>query len=132
MVRMSLLPNDPNKILFANWLADYYGEFGDKAPNSLAHYISAPTKRIVYDHYVSDLKKLSEHDPISLNDFYNLWSTLFPHYLLRPVVDVQGKCNTCYLIDKGRKETTDRYILHGYQQAHLIHRGGMIMLERTR
>jgi hypothetical protein len=57
-------------------------------------------------------------------------NTLFPTCIKRPWVDIPGKCDTCYEIDRLRKSSEDSAVQLKCKEAHIMHRNGMFMLER--
>jgi len=67
---------------------------------------------------------------VSLNRFYELWDSLYPLSINRSWVSIPGKCNICYYIDQMRRTSTSLDVQKALQQAHLLHRGGLFMLER--
>ena len=62
--------------------------------------------------------------------FLELWKVLYPNAVDRPRCDIAGKCDTCYNIDVGRKNATCDAEAEQFKKAHLLHRGGLFMLER--
>jgi hypothetical protein len=63
-----------------------------------------------------------------------MWRVLFPKCLKRTFVSVIGKCEICAQIDQLRKKATedsDIKIQEKCFDAHLLHRGGMFMVERS-
>lgn len=68
---------------------------------------------------------------VSNNRFNKLWEVLFPKCRSRPWCDIPGKCNLCYEIDRQRHTEEDSIVQDMLKKAHLLHRGGMFMLERN-
>lgn len=73
---------------------------------------------------------MGSREHVGGNTFGQLWNALFPKSLIRKQKDIPGTCNTCYLIDEGRKTAEDAAVLTMFQKAHVLHRGGCFMLER--
>lgn len=67
---------------------------------------------------------------VGMKKFGQLWNVLFPKCLIRHQKDIPGTCNTCYLIDEGRKTSEDAAVLQHFKMSHVLHRGGNFMLER--
>ena len=53
-----------------------------------------------------------------------------PYYCIRPWLNVPGKCDTCYEIDKVPRGTQDSKVLNACKQAHILHKAGMFARER--
>ena len=69
---------------------------------------------------------------VKYSRFISLWNTVFPKCRRRPWCNVPGKCDICYEIDRMRREADDKIVLAKLQEAHHLHRAGMLMLERNR
>ena len=131
MVRAAMTPLADSQHFAVIWLEDHFNKFGDHAPNSLETHLSISNKKDVWQEY----KKESEEkhlDVVSKERFNELWNTLFPHFLIRPWIDVPGKCETCYEIDTQRRTCKDTAIHEALKQCHHLHRGGLFMPERKR
>lgn len=124
-----LVPFNDNALFTSGWLEEYFKNYGDHKPNGSEIYISAPTKKCVYDQYVNETEIMGIQS-VDISIFYEIWNSMYPNCLLRPWVDVPGKCSTCYEIDCGRKRSTDKKVLKALQQCHQLHRAGLFMLER--
>jgi len=76
-------------------------------------------------------RQLSSFDKlVALNRFYELWDGLYPLSINRSWVSIPGKCKICYYIDQMRRTSTSVSVQKALQHAHLLHRGGLFMLER--
>jgi hypothetical protein len=95
-------------------------------------YLSMPHKYELYDRYKEEHQKYNQgfDSIVTLERFIQLWNALFPHYLLRPYLNVPGKCKTCYQIDSLKNQTNDWNVCEALRQCHLLHRGGLFMIER--
>jgi len=118
-------------ILWLNW---FFKTFGDKMPNFDEIRLSLMGKTEVYEHYKKDsISDRGEHyQLVSYSMFVSLWNICFPHCVIRPFCDIPGKCDICFEIDKMRQATDTTIVQEHLRQAHLLHRGGMFMLERKR
>jgi hypothetical protein len=128
LVRAALMPCNDTHQHCSNWLDTYFKRYGDFAPNKDEIKLAITRKKEIYSMYVADF---SGRPVLDEQKFYVLWNTLFPRCVSRPWCDIPGKCETCYEIDRGRRESTDPEVQESLRQAHLIHRGGMFMLERN-
>lgn len=131
MVRASLTPLSDIKQDCIYWLEQYFHNNGDFIPNSDNEIRVNMQVEDLYDEYIRT-KDEDEWDPkvVSYETFSNLWRTLSPNCLTRPYVDIPGKCGTCYEIDRQRKCFESKDVQRLLADAHLLHRGGMFMLER--
>jgi len=129
MVRSALVPQSEQHC--SVWLEEYFKIYGDKKPNSLETEIGVNAKKDIYKEYESELKK-NHMKPISYSVFINAWNALYPTVKARPWVDVPGKCNTCFLIDREKDTATDKEVVRQLGIVHQLHRGGLYMLEREK
>lgn len=75
-------------------------------------------------------RKRNKKGIVSFSKFVNIWRSIFPTVACRPYVDIPGKCFTCYEIDRQRRSTSNSVVQKLLAEAHILHRGGMFMLER--
>ena len=129
MIRCSLMSRSEKSHFCVIWLENYFERYGDFAPNRDEIMLAISRKKEVYDLYVQDMSS-TDRDVVSLQEFYTIWNAFFPRCVSRPWVDIPGKCNTCYEIDRQRRESNDPVVQEKLREAHLMHRGGMFMLER--
>ena len=107
----------------------YFDTFGDKSPTCEDEIkVSVSMKKDVWETYMRQLEKSDKK--VSLPRFYELWDSLYPLSINRPWVNIPGKCSICYYIDQMRRKSTSVSVQKALQQAHLLHRGGLFMLER--
>ena len=130
MVRSALVPKDQQ--FCSVWLDNHFSFiYGDKAPNRDEVQLSVNSKKEIFKMFDADAKKNSIHS-VGYNTFVNLWNAKFPRVKSRPWVNVSGKCNTCYLIDREKGKATDQEVVRHLGIAHQLHRGGLYMLEREK
>lgn len=128
MIRGAIsLTSDVNQIALA-WLDTYTSHYGDVSPNSTMVKMNINFKKECYEQYKRETKEHGKF--VSYSRFCELWNVLFPNCLNRPWCNIPGKCETCYQIDKGRRDSTSLKEQKYYQQCHAIHRGGLFNLER--
>jgi hypothetical protein len=150
--RKALLPLGGDQRMAMAWLSDFFHKYGDPAPNGEEIRMSLSDKRdawVSYSrknltnfnfkifgyytyfklYYADEMKKLKQ-GYITIKRFYELWNGLYPQYLLRPWISIPGKCEICYLIDTLRRNSNDSKVREALKQCHLMHRGGLFMLER--
>jgi hypothetical protein len=113
------------------WLDNHFLIYGDKAPNKLEIQVSVNTKKEIYEVFAAEAST-NDIKPVGYNTFVNLWNAQFPNVIARPWVDVPGKCNTCYLIDREKGKATDKEVIRHLGIVHQLHRGGLFMLEREK
>lgn len=113
------------------WIKNYYTLEGDSAPNSETNSIAISFKKDLYTAYYNEQREL-DLPYVHETHFLQLWRSLFPHNKTRPWLNIPGKCWICADIDALRRENSDSSVREALRQAHLLHRGGMIMPERTR
>lgn len=131
MVRSAIQPTATSQVFAMKWIDHYWDAFADFTPNEYQAHISMPTKLDVWQEYVNDMKKISSTPTVSNERFNELWNALFPQYLMRPWINIPGKCETCYEIDQLRKNSTSKQQKIALTQCHLLHRGGLFMKERV-
>ena len=129
MVRSALVPKYQQ--FCSVWLDNHFSIYGDKAPNRDEVQLSVNSKKEIFKMFDADAKKNSIHS-VGYNTFVNLWNAQFPRVKSRPWVNVPGKCNTCYLIDREKGKATDQEVVRHLGIAHQLHRGGLYMLEREK
>jgi len=117
---------DRNALAVA-WLEHYVDHFADISPNSEFKKVNASFLKEVYEMYLNSevVKKTGKF--VSYNIFLDLWGVIFPYATKRPWCNIPGKCETCYQIDKARRNTTDAKIHVMLQELHTIHRGVTIL-----
>jgi hypothetical protein len=132
MIRAALTPSnarinsisivDHNQLAVV-WLEEYVDHFADVSPNSEFKKLNVTFLSEIYATYKSSegIKKSGKF--VSYNTFLELWSIIFPYATKRPWCNIPGKCETCYQIDKARRNTTDYKIQKMLQELHTIHRG---------
>ena len=129
MVSQSLMPLSSNQHSAMTWLETYANDFGDHIPNENLIYLSMPTKRSVWRDYVYQMNEFGV-PYLQESMFMALWNSIYPNFLIRPWVNVAGKCNTCYYIDAIRRQSKNPALLEAAKQAHQLHRGGLFIIER--
>jgi hypothetical protein len=129
MVSQALIPLASLQHSAMVWLDQYAKEYGDMIPNKDQIWLSMPTKRAVWGQYTDDMTKLGLPN-IAESTFIDLWNSIYPNYLIRPWVDITGKCATCYEIDFIRRKSKSSAVMEAARNCHLLHRGGLFMLER--
>lgn len=129
MILSSMCPGSEEQIIATTWIESYFEKFADKSPDSEEVQLAITYKKDVYKEYKA-ARVLANQEPIGHSLFNELWNALFPHYLVRPWLDVPGKCEVCYEIDTARRSTSDSYVQEALRQCHHMHRGGMFMQER--
>jgi len=131
MIVSALCPRPDSQQKATIWIENYFDIFADKSPDSEEVQLSICYKKDVYAAYKIETEEAMEA-PVQETLFRELWNCLFPHYLIRPWLDVPGKCEPCYIIDTERRSTKDKKVQEALRQCHHIHRGGMFMQERRR
>ena len=129
-VRASLMSSSDSQQHCVIFLEKYFSLYGDAAPNQDEIKLAVTRKNEIYKAYVEDSKSL-ERACVDVPTFYKIWKALFPRCVSRPWCDIPGKCNTCYEIDRMRRESVNPAVQEKLQEAHALHRGGMFMLERN-
>lgn len=129
MVRAALTPLAEKQQHCKLWLEEYFAICGDNVPNEDEIRLSISEKKDVYEKYSRDCYR-AQIPIVDEKTFGNLWNVLFPNCVIRAYVDIPGKCNTCYHIDRLRREVNDEMVHRKLSEAHLLHRGGLFMLER--
>lgn len=112
-------------------MKSYYALEGDSSPNSEVKSIAISFRSDLYTAYANEQSKL-QLPKVNEKYFLQLWRSLFPNFQTRPWINIPGKCWICADIDAKRRETGDSSVKEALRQAHALHRGGMIMPERTR
>jgi len=134
MVRAALQPFSQRQQMCRVWMEDYFKTFGDHQPNSEFNKLSVLTKRDVYDTYKQEfaIKHSPARPVVGYSTFTELWNVMFPYVTIRPFVDVPGKCDICFEIDRLRRSSGDRVLQDAARKAHQLHRGGFFMPERLK
>lgn len=132
MVRACLTPSSEVQADCVYWLDQYFNTYGDCIPNSENEIkLAIIRKKEIYTKYA---KNQSDMDPpkrsVSYPQFHSLWQSLFPNCQSRPWCGIPGKCETCCDIDKLRRTSEDSLVQKMCQQAHHLHKGGLIELQR--
>jgi len=109
------------------WLFENFLDYGDRQPNSKIIYVPDSRKLDVYEDYS---KSDEINDPVSLNDFYNIWKNCYPYILLRQQCNIIGKCDICAAIENLRKSSNPVEKEAG-KRLHGFHRG-LFVNERIR
>jgi hypothetical protein len=131
MIVAALCPHSDDQIKATTWIEEYFELFADKSPDSEEVQLAICFKKDVWRLYRKSRKQANEGF-ISYSLFVDLWNSLFPNYLIRPWLDVPGKCEVCYEIDTASRSTSDKAVQEALRQCHHMHRGGMFMQERRR
>jgi hypothetical protein len=133
MIIAAMSPDSYKTGLTIEWLSQYFDTFGDKQPNGDKIKLSINTKRELYEEYYADMQLMDPQAVVSESSFETLWNGLFPSVRIRSWVNIPGKCNICMEIDKlRRKPNKSEATRAALKHAHLLHRGGLFMLERQR
>lgn len=129
MLRAALTPKVEADFLCTAWLFQYFDAYGDSSPTEEdLTKISVTYRNEVYSTYIQQLDRAEKK--VSLTRFYELWSSLYPLSINRSWCSIPGKCDICYEIDKLRRTSSSISVQRALKEAHLLHRGGMFMLER--
>ena len=140
--RLMLTPvKSVKKMACVQWLQRYCEESGDYAPNEGEIKLNIKIKA-VYDEYVKyavtmqdNVQRAEEEKEdidipaarnfncyISYSEFCNLWGTVFPYCVVRPYVDIPGKCRICFEIDRQRRICEDNVVKKMLTRAHFLHK----------
>ncbi len=139
IVRAALTPSpaniDSRSIVDRNalaivWLEHYVDHFADISPNSEFKKVNVSFLKEVYEMYKSSEVVKKTGKSVSYKIFLDLWGVIFPYASKRPWCNIPGKCETCYQIDKARRNTTDAKIHVMLQELHTIHRGVIIYTKK--
>ena len=126
MIYAALTPMAETQRVCVRWLLRYFELFGDDKDEVM---IQVMLKKQVHEHYQKHMMSQSRAY-VGLERFYDIWNVLYPKHRLRPYCDIPGSCDTCYEIDRLRRQEKDTHTAQMLKDAHLMHRGGMFMLER--
>lgn len=130
MVRAALTPFAETQRVCIRWLLRYFELYGDDSPNKDEVMVQVMLKNQVHEHYKRQM--VAQHrEYVGLERFYELWNVIFPKHRQRPYCDIPGSCDTCYEIDRLRRQENTTHTAQMLKDAHVMHRGGMFMLERT-
>jgi hypothetical protein len=91
--------------------------------------IQVMLKKQVYDQYQKHMAA-QHREFVGLERFYEIWKVIYPKNRQRPYCDIPSSCDTCYEIDRLRRQENSTYTAQMLKNAHLMHRGRMFMLER--
>lgn len=135
MVKAALTDQSYAVSMTIEWMNDYF-QYGDFKPNGDKVSLPVDTKKEVYEEYKADMR-IRDFFPVSVVDrtkFDRIWNKLYPNTQLRSWVNIPGKCDICMEIDILRRQKPSPTATQNkaLQQAHLLHRGGLIMLERQK
>lgn len=132
MIRAALQPLACTQQFCSAWLGEYFRTYGDQSPNSAETKLSLMNKIEVYEAYKHEFQILNSpaREVVNYCTFNQLWNNIYPFATMRPYVDIPGKCDTCYEIDRLRRTAEDKRVQVACSQAHVLHRGGLFMLER--
>ena len=128
-VRAARTPNSAAQFQATIWLNNYFNNYADHLPNEEKAYVGVYYKLDLYQKYSTEMGEIGI--PILKSSlFYNLWRDLFPDALLRRKCNILGKCHLCSRIQSLRDKSRTRVMDEALRQAHLLHRGGLFMIER--
>jgi hypothetical protein len=111
------------------WLQRYFEVNGDALPHKDLVLVIANLSKEVYGRYKKD-KMQNRLKVVAESKFNELWRILYPKHKKRPHCDIAGSCDTCFHIDRLRRQEHDRATELMLHEAHFLHRGGMFMVER--
>jgi len=115
------------------WLNEFVKTFGDAAPNGAKTQLASMKKKQVWCDYKAYMASCDPpRDAVDHSTFNNLWNVVFPHYIVRPYVNVCGKCDTCYEIDRMRHSSKETSVHEALAQCHAMHGAGNFKLERMK
>lgn len=131
-VSYALTPNGDAQKSASHWMKLYFS-MCDQSPNSRFTKVNEDFKKEVYQRYVAEVTDL---DPsvrlIDENAFIKLWARVYPYCVKRSHCSIPGKCKVCEKIDELRRCCENRSTMLRLQEAHMLHRGGLFMLERAK
>lgn len=127
----ALTPDADDQMDCVLWLEEYFETNGDHQPDSAESHISIAHKKDVYTEYFNE-KVRDEQPYVNKDRFAMLWRIVFPKCVKRHACAILGKCDTCAAIACAREAATDVMVKTQLAKAHVLHRGGMFTLERTR
>jgi len=62
-------------------------------------------------------------EPLTADNFFKIWASLFPHLSLRDPCNQTGTCIICMKIDQGRRMCGgDNHVKEAFKLAHALHR----------
>lgn len=129
MVRAAITPSAETQRIAMRWMRKFFEVQGDHSPNSDETQLQIMLKADVYKKYCKDMDS-QKRPTVQQQRFHEIWKVLFPLVRKRPYCDIPGKCETCYEIDRLRRQENDIHTSRMLQDAHLMHRGGMFHIER--
>jgi hypothetical protein len=112
------------------WLENFFEIAGDVAPNKDEVMLAIGSKKEVYDKFEREFLGCNKV-ALKYETFIEIWNAIYPFYVKRPWCSIPGKCETCFDCDKGRREASSDIENKMWSEAHLLHRGGMFMVERS-
>ena len=127
MVRSSIIPLAERQRLCSQFLDEYFTVHGDTSPDSDEVMLQIMNNGSLYRIYA---KQYAGRHPVVPSAFNQLWRVCWAKYRKRHYCDIPGSCDICYEVDRGRREEHDLHKAKMWQEIHLLHRGGMFMLER--
>jgi hypothetical protein len=130
MIRAGMAPVADVQQIALSWLENHFETYGDISPNSDIVKLNINFKSDVYVLYKKETQSNGKF--VKKTRFYELWNVIFPNCLMRPWCNIPGKCETCFNIDKARRQSDCSYTQKMLQQCHAIHRCGLFNLERKR
>jgi hypothetical protein len=114
------------------WMSEYF-DMCDVSPDSDFIKVNSLMKRDIYRQYCVEQDALDpDTGVVSEPTFNELWAVIYPYCVRRTYCNIPGKCEICGTIDKLRRSANTRLVHMYLKKAHLLHRGGMFMLERKR
>lgn len=130
--RAAIMPASDVQLFCVIWLQQYFYVYGDDAPNSNEVHLAIQHKKDVYNDYKKEFEVhcCPPRPIVSYKKFVELWNGIYPEVVARPYADVCGKCKICYEIQRIRSSGAERAVQLKAKEAHLLHRGGLFMLER--
>jgi hypothetical protein len=126
MVRASLTPSSEVQQDCVYWLDEYFTTYGDFIPNSDNEIRMAQIRASdMHAKYVKECEVLG-NPFVNKSLFSSIWNSLFPNCSSRPWCGIMGKCATCCVIDKLRRESPDTLVQHHLQEARSMHRSNFM------
>ena len=129
-ITAALCPLSERQNIAIAWLERFFEWYGDFNPTHDRTGVSVQFKFDVYDKYERQFCDTPQY-LISKERLLELWRVLFPHCVKREGCNIVGKCDICYEIESGRKDNGEAVMQEAFSKVHLMHRGGMFMLERN-
>ena len=125
MIQAAITPMAETQRVCIRWLLRYFELYGDDSPNKDEVIIQVMLKKDVYELYRRHMTG-QHREFVGLERFYyDIWNVIYPRHRKR----LPGSCDTCYEIDRLRRQENDNHTAQMLKDAHLMHRGGLFMLE---